>query len=216
VAVSEYGSLSSSPQPNFPRWDASLSDALYMGSALSHLINAQVPWAEGGALVAGGARGWLGAQPNFLISASGRALQLIRPMLNDRGSLVQSRLRGTPLQRSSDRSGTYESLVSSVTRDADGLNVLLVNRDPDDLVSVVVDNPYFRGRTRARTWLLTGGSIASANRPRRPDAVGDQHQCPTPAVGHTLPATSSGALGVAPTHPRCTLTWSCRHSAHRP
>jgi alpha-N-arabinofuranosidase len=171
VAVSEYGSLSSSRQPNFPDWDASLSDALYMSSALSHLISAQVPWAEGGALVAGGARGWLGAQPGFLVSASGRALQLMRPMLNDRGSIVQSRLSGTPLQPTADRSGSYESIVSSVTRDADGLNVLLVNRDPDDPVIVDVENPYFQGRARARMWLLTGGSITSANRPARPNAV---------------------------------------------
>jgi len=50
-------------------------------------------------------------------------------------------------------------------------NVLLVNRDPDDSVTVMVENPYFRGRTRVRTWLLAGRSIASANRPGRPDAV---------------------------------------------
>jgi alpha-N-arabinofuranosidase len=171
VAVSEYGSLSSSDQPNFPTWDASLSDALYMSSALSHLISAQVPWAAGGAMVAGGARGWLGAQPGFLVSASGRSMQLIRPMLNDRGSVVRSRLTDTPLQRTSDRSGTYEAIVASVTSDAGGLNVLLVNRDPNDSVSVVVENPYFRGRTRARTWLLTGNSIASANGPTRSEAV---------------------------------------------
>jgi alpha-L-arabinofuranosidase len=84
---------------------------------------------------------------------------------------VQSRLSGTPSQPTADRSGSYESIVSSVTRDADGLNILLVNRDPGDSVTVEVENPYFHGRTRARMWLLTGGSIASANRPARPDAV---------------------------------------------
>jgi alpha-L-arabinofuranosidase len=92
-------------------------------------------------------------------------------MLNDRGSVVRSRLTDTPLQRTSDRSGTYEAIVASVTSDAGGLNVLLVNRDPNDSVSVVVENPYFRGRTRARTWLLTGNSIASANGPTRSEAV---------------------------------------------
>jgi alpha-N-arabinofuranosidase len=171
VVVTEYGALSAVPQPRFPQWESSLLDALYMGSAVTHFIQKDVAWAEGGALVSRGMRGWLSASPHFVVSPAGRALELLRPVLNGGSRVVNNRLFNVPMRRADYAGEKFTALVATVTRDRKGLNVVLVNRDAYKPVTVHIRNPQMRLRPGAQTWRLSGERLATANTVRAPRRV---------------------------------------------
>ncbi len=52
-----------------------------------------------------------------------------------------------------------------------GLNILLINRDPNSAVRVAVRNPDFRGSYAAHVWRVTSDRISSANPVQNPSAV---------------------------------------------
>jgi alpha-N-arabinofuranosidase len=171
VAVTEYGGIALEPQPYYRAWESSMTDALYMMSSLSGIMNAGVPWAEGGALTSGSLRSWIGPAPHYTVTSAARALSAVRSMVHGGGRVVHHSLRG-PQQRSSYSRQRYDALAASVTRDREGaLNVLLINRDPNDVVRVEVRNPRFRGSHSARVWRVTSARISSANTPSTPNAV---------------------------------------------
>lgn len=171
VSVTEYGSIALDDQPDYPKWSGSMTDALYMMTSLSLIINAGVPWAEGGALTSGGLRGWFSATPDFVVSAAGRGMEAIRTMLQRGGQTVRHRLE-SPLTRALGTRRTYESIGASVVKDPQGgLNILLINRDPNSAVRVAVRNPDFRGSHAAHVWRVTGDRISSANTVQNPAAV---------------------------------------------
>lgn len=171
VVVTEYGALATVAQPNVPLWEASMTDALYQMSSLSTIMNSAVAFAEGGALTSRGLRAWISGRPDFVISAAGRALQATRTMISGGGRVVGFST-DSPRQQVAGGGGSYATLGTSVTRDATGaLNLLLINRDPDDAMKVDVRNPYFTGSARAKTWRVTSRSISSANTAENPNAV---------------------------------------------
>jgi alpha-L-arabinofuranosidase len=91
----------------------------------------------------------------------------------------------------------------SATKDREGsLNVLLINRDPDDAMKVSVRNPNFSGRTLATTWRVTSRKISSINTADRPNAVAmtrDRRQLPSVRrFGVGLPAHSILRLRLSP------------------
>lgn len=202
LVVTEYGGLSSVPQPKYRLWHASMTDALFQISSLAMLVNASVDFAEGGALTSNGLRGWLSERPDFVSSASARGLQAISTMISGGGRTVGFSA-DSPQQRIAGGKRSYPTLGVSVTKDRKGfLNVLLINRDRDDPMKVSVRNPNFRGRSVATTWRVTSRSIASMNTVARPNAVKmtrDQRQLPSArkfAVG--LPAHSILRLRLPP------------------
>jgi alpha-N-arabinofuranosidase len=201
LVVTEYGALSTVAQPKYRRWHASMTDALFQISSLAMIINASVDFAEGGALTSNGLRGWLGERPEFVISAAARGLQATSSMISGGGRTVRFS-SDSPRQRLAG-GRSYPTLGTSVTKDREGaLNLLLVNRDRDDPMKVLVRNPYFTGRSRAATWRVTSRSIASSNTAENPNAVmmtRDQRPLPSArrfAVG--LPAHSILRLRLPP------------------
>ena len=173
VAINEYGALSvRDHQKNFPYWQASMTNALYMASQLARMVRIGQPWAEGGELTAGGRlNAYIGPAPGYVMAGKARMMQLMRTMLHGRGKVVGYRLRDNPVQTAGE-TGSYRALVSLVTRDASGaVNVLLINRDPNDSVTVQVSNRYYPARKTAQVWRLASDSFASYNTIRRPSAV---------------------------------------------
>jgi alpha-N-arabinofuranosidase len=171
VVVTEYGAISLPTQPYVRHWEASMTDALHMMSSLSGIMNAGVPWAEGGALTSHGLRSWFGPAPDYTVTSAARALTALRSMIQGGGRVVHHSVRG-PQQRSIYSRQRYDAMAVSVTKDRQGaLNVLLINRDPNDAVRVEVRNPRFRGSHSARVWRVTSASVGSANTPSTPDAV---------------------------------------------
>jgi len=171
VSVTEYGAISLPRQPYVRHWEASMTDALHMMSSLSGILNAGVPWAEGGALTSYGLRSWFGPGPHHTVTSATRALTAVRSMLQAGGRVVHHSVRG-PRQASSYSRQKYDALAASVTKDRHGaLHVLLINRDPNDAMRVEVRNPGFRGRHSARVWRVTSASISSANTPSSPNEV---------------------------------------------
>jgi alpha-N-arabinofuranosidase len=195
VVVTEYGAISLPPQPYYRHWEASMTDALHMMSSLSGIMNAGVPWAEGGALTSYGLRSWFGPAPDYTVTSATRALTALRSMIGGGGRLVHHTVRG-PQQRSSYSPRRYDAMAVSVTKDSQGaLNVLLINRDPNDAVRVEVRNPRFRGSHSARVWRVTSASVSSANTPSTPNAVrlttdrrriADPHRFIVPVPAHSM------------------------------
>lgn len=171
LLVSEFGHLSNIPQPRFPQWEESVSDGVYMTAQFMRLARLEVPLAVGGAVVARGNRGWLKGAPSFTLAAPTRYLMLLRPALN--GRVVASRMRRTPTQEPVYARGTYSTIVSMVTRDDRGrLNIVLVNKDPNNNLTVAVKNPYRSYRRTARVWWsaasgITDTSVRMRQRDRR-------------------------------------------------
>jgi alpha-N-arabinofuranosidase len=162
LLVSEFGHLSNIPQPRFPQWEESVSDGVYMTTQFMRLALLKIPLAVGGALVARGDRGWLRGAPSFTLAAPTRYLMLLRPALN--GRVVASRMRRTPTQEPVYAQGTYSTIVSMVTRDGRGrLNIVMVNKDPNDNVNVTVRNPYRSYRRTARMWKVVASGITDTS-----------------------------------------------------
>ena len=195
VSVTEYGAISLVPQPHYRPWAASMTDALHMMSSLSGIMNAGVPWAEGGALTSHSLRSWFGPEPHFTVTSAARALTALKGMVHGRGRLVHHTIRG-PEQRSSYSRRQYDALAVSVTKDREGaLHLLVVNRDPNDVVRVEVRNPRFRGSHSARVWRVSSARISSANTPSTPNAVrlttakhrvADPHHFVVPVPAHSI------------------------------
>lgn len=171
VSVTEYGSIALAGQPDYPNWSGSMTDALYMMSSLSLITNSGVPWAEGGALTSEGLRGWFSETPDFVVSAAGRGMEAVRTMMQRGSRLVRHHL-DSPLTLALGTRRKYESLGASVVKDPQGgLNILLINRDPNSAVRVAVRNPDFRGAHAAHVWRVTSDRISSANTVQNPKAV---------------------------------------------
>ena len=202
VAVTEYGAISLPTQPHYRGWEASMTDALHMMSSLSGIMNAGVPWAEGGALTSRGLRSWFGPAPDYIVTSAARALAGVKGMVHGGGRVVHHTVRG-PEQRSSYSRRRYDALAVSVTKDRQGaLQVLLVNRDPNDAIRVEVRNPRFSGRHSARVWRVTSARISSANTPSTPNAVrltadkrrvADPHHFIVPVPAHSVVRLRIGA-----------------------
>ena len=202
LVVSEYGALSTVAQPNYRQWHASMTDGIFQMSSLAMFMNASVAFAEGGALTANGLRGWLGERPDFVISASARGLQAVSTMISGGGRAVGFSAE-SPRQRVAGTRRSYPTLGVSATKDREGsLNVLLINRDPDDAMQVSVRNPNFSGRTLATTWRVTSRRISSINTADHPNAVAmtrDRRQLPSVRrFGVGLPAHSILRLRLSP------------------
>ncbi len=171
VPVTEYGSIALADQPNYPTWSGSMTDALYMMTSLSLIINSGVAWAEGGALTSGGLRGWLSARPDFVVSAAGRGMEAIRTMMQRGGKPFRHRL-DSPLTLALGTRRKYESIGASVVKDPQGgLNILLVNRDPNSAVRVAVCATRTSGAHTRHVWRVTSDRISSANTVQNPSAV---------------------------------------------
>jgi len=157
LLITEYGHLSSTHQPRFPYWESSVSDGLYMTSQLLRLMHADVGLAVGGAVISRGTRGWLSGAPDFRPGAPLRMLDVVSPAVAGRTvrhRLVDGRTLRTP------EGGAYAALVPGVTRTGDLLQVILVNRDPEDAQRVLVENPRGRWSRRALIWRAGGGSVS--------------------------------------------------------
>lgn len=162
LLVSEFGHLSNRRQPRFPQWEESVSDGVYMAAQFMRLALLGVPLAVGGAVVARGNRGWLKGAPSFDLAAPTRYLMLLRPALN--GRVVASRMRRAPTQAPVYAKRRYSTIVSMVTRDGRGrLNIVMVNKDPNDNVKVTVKNPYRSYGRTARVWQTSASGITDTS-----------------------------------------------------
>lgn len=153
LIYTEYGALSNQPQPRFRKWEASVADALYMVSALTRFVEADVPLAAGGTVTSPGNRSWLGKARRFRLYAPARFMQMVKPMIG--GNVISSRVSDVAVQRTSSRS-SYKTLRSLVTKTGGKLNVLLINRDPNSRLRVRVRIPDGRyRRTATASWMVS-------------------------------------------------------------
>jgi alpha-N-arabinofuranosidase len=153
LIYTEYGALSNQPQPAFRKWEASVADALYMVSALTRFVEADVPLAAGGTVTSPGNRSWLGQARRFRLYAPARFMQMVKPMIG--GSVIRSQVSDVAIQRTSSGS-SYETLRSLVTEINGKLNVLLINRDPNSRLKVRVRIPdgVYRS-TASAAWMVS-------------------------------------------------------------
>jgi alpha-L-arabinofuranosidase len=217
VVLSEYGQLvSSTPDPTqVPYYLSSLDEALLNASQLAdwirlgvpvadrQLLDAELPpaalttdslrhiapWSAGGAIVTDGTR--------TVVEPAGQMLELMKPLAGERrlGISVAADPRLTT-------AGGHPIGDLNVVAGTGGghLDVIAINRSPDDAVPVQLSIAGFRGNGTATTTTLDGPSALSFNELGAPPAVVTRTANVRVELGHTaltLPPHSITLLAVS-------------------
>ena len=156
----------------YPAWSKSVSRALYMSSVWAHWLKLRIPLGNGDDFLWAGNRGVLGQQPHYTFTADAVTRQAMAPMFSAGGALLATRIVGNPIRRPDVTAPeSYPALTVAATRAHGAVNLLVVNRLPEESVSTRIRLDRRRARGTANVRTVTGRSFTSWNKPDSPPSV---------------------------------------------
>lgn len=176
VPITELGALYFGPggwsDEVFPNWVTSQTHVVYMASQFARFAEAGTPWVEGNALIdVNGTRTLVGAAPDYLYTSEAVLREAMTPFVEGGGNIVEHEVQNNPDVRAAIDKGSYQALVVTTARRADGgLDLFAVNRNPTESV----DTQVVTGLTGSGTATVTeinGDDFTSYNSAEQPDAI---------------------------------------------
>lgn len=200
TAVSEFGALWFQPGAadidSYPTWSNSMSHATYMAAQWAHFAQRGMPWAIGNTTTAPGLRAMLGEQPDFVYSGDALARQLLRPMVDQGGSVLNTFVDDNPLINAvAPNQGSYQQLISTSALGQDGrLRILVINTSATSAITANVNPVSYRHAGRIDVSVVKGrDGFTDENTVNDPDAImltTNQENVGAGAFAHSFPAAS--------------------------
>ncbi|WP_413116689.1 alpha-L-arabinofuranosidase C-terminal domain-containing protein [Streptomyces sp. CY1] len=180
IAVSECGALFFGGEREadaYPEYSYAMSHALYMASQWARFADLGVRWTASNDLIGekpGLSRTLFGGAPSFVATPDAIVREQVSDFFHGGGHVVASEVKDNAevSTRETPLGSSYEALVTHATVDKDGtLNLLVVNRSPDDDIKSRVEPVGFRHATTVDVSVVAGRTYHDFNNAEHPDAV---------------------------------------------
>ncbi|MEU0845851.1 hypothetical protein ABZ370_41260 [Streptomyces sp. NPDC005962] len=180
VAASECGALFFGGErgaQTYTEYSYAMSHVLYMASQWAHFSNSGVAWTASNDLLSpkpGTARTVFGGAPDFMPMPEAIMREQLRDFFHGGGKIVDSKVNDN-VEVATDETplgSSYKALVTTASIDRDGaLNVLVVNRSPDEDIKAHVAPDDFTPAGTVDVSVVAGRTFYDFNSKERPNSV---------------------------------------------